>query len=256
MSFKRAIKCLVFGMFLTGFINASLYAKPHNMTVAVGWNKPPYVLSKDDSGFELELVRAVFGLMGYQIKPIYVPYGRTKKLLQRGQVDAAMTLSANSGIRQELLSKSYISYQNVAISLKTKGIKIEKIDDLANHTVVAFQNSAKSLGSIYAKAVSSAPYYQELPDQSKQVGMLLQGNMAVAVMDINIFIHLSRERTGQSQLDNVDVHNIFADTQYSVGFSSQALREAFDQALKQYQNSQHYLELVNRYEFKVRPLQP
>jgi polar amino acid transport system substrate-binding protein len=249
----RNIKQITLGLIISCFFTATAQANVNQLTVAVGWNKPPYVISKNDSGFELDLVRGVFALMGYQIKPIYVPYGRTQKMLQRGQVDAAMSLSAKSGVNIELLSRRYISYQNTAISLKRDNLDIQQIEDLAKYSVVGFQNAAKNLGDRYAQAVAKAHYYMELPDQNKQVGMLLQGNIAVAVMDINIFVHLSRERTGKNQLAVVDTHNIFPATDYSVGFTNTALKTAFDKALSQYQNSHKYLELVKYYEFNVIP---
>lgn len=249
----RIIRQVIAGLFISFLFTATVQAKANRLTVAVGWNKPPYVISENDSGFELDLVRAVFAKMGYQIKPLYVPYGRTLKMLQGGQVDAAMSLSAKSGANIELLSRSYISYQNTAISLKRNKLDIKQIEDLAKYTVVGFQNAAKNLGNRYAQAMAKAPYYMELPDQNKQVGMLLQGNITVVVMDINIFVHLSRKRTGENQLAQVKTHNIFPATDYSMGFTDMALKTAFDKALGQYQQSHNYLELVDRYHFNVIP---
>jgi polar amino acid transport system substrate-binding protein len=249
----RIIRQVISGLLISCLFSATVQAKVNPLTVAVGWNKPPYVISKNDSGFELDMVRAVFAIMGYQITPLYVPYGRTHKMLQRGQVDAAMSLSAKSGVRIELLSRRYISYQNTAISLKRHNLDIQQIEDLAKYSVAGFQNATKNLGNRYAQAVAKAPYYMELPDQNKQVGMLLQGNVAVAVMDINIFVHLSRQRTGENQLAVVDTHNIFPATDYSVGFTNTALKKAFDKALSQYQHSHNFFELVKYYEFNVIP---
>jgi polar amino acid transport system substrate-binding protein len=247
----RNIGLVTSGLLISCLFSATVQAKVNQLTVAVGWNKPPYVISKNDSGFELDMVRAIFALMGYQINPIYVPYGRTHKMLQRGKVDAAMSLNAKSGVSIELLSRRYISYQNTAISLKRNKLVIQQIEDLAKYSVVGFQNATKNLGDRYAQAVAKTPYYMELPDQNKQVGMLLQGNITVAVMDINIFVHLSRQRTGKNKLAVVDTHNIFPATDYSMGFTNTALKKAFNKALSQYQNSHNFLELVKDYEFNV-----
>ena len=61
-------------------------------------------------------------------------------------------------------------------------------------------------------------FYIELPDQSKQVAMLLLGRTDVVVMDINIFNYLSKEHLGKDHMANVDVHRIFPTNSYHLGF--------------------------------------
>ena len=218
-------------------------------SISVGWTKPPYVIEKDDLGFEVELLKAVFSEMGHELNFVYVPFGRSHNLLVKGVVDIAMTLSPTVDINPAVYSDPYIIYQNVAISLKGRGIKLDKISMLSKYTIVASQNAKVNLGNEYFIAAEMSPFYIELPDQKNQVSMLLLGRTDVVVMDINIFNYLSKERIGASHMENVDVHRIFKVSPYHLGFLSAKLRDQFNQALKKIRRSPRYQALVDKYEF-------
>ncbi len=217
--------------------------------IAVGWSKPPYVIEENNSGFEIELLKDVFALMEHEVQLIYVPLGRSHYMIKQGKIDVAMTLSPRLDIAPAVMSDSYISYQNVAISLKGRGINIKNVAELKNYSVVGFQNASLFLGDEYFKATKSSPFYIELPDQKKQVEMLLLGRADVVVMDVNIFNYLSMEKFGKSHMENVDVHKLFDATHYHLGFFDIALKNKFNQALVEYKNSKKFDILVDKYTF-------
>jgi len=220
-----------------------------SLDIAVGWTKPPYVIEQGDTGFEVELVRAILQEMGYQVRPIYVPYGRSHYLLSKAKVDIAMTLNKNIDIGTGVFSEPYVVYQNAAISLRGRGIKVFEPADVARYSVVGFQNSSLVLGEDYKQAVKSSSFYIELPDQKKQVEMLLKGKTDLVVMDINIFNYFSRELLGMDHMRNVDIHRIFPPSRYRLGFRDKALRDVFNHTLVEFKNSESYAELIERYEF-------
>jgi polar amino acid transport system substrate-binding protein len=161
----------------------------------------------------------------------------------------ALTINQRLIDRPELLSDVYIVYQNVAISLKSKKLTISSIDELSNYSIVAFQNATIVLGEEFSQTVKLSRLYTELPEQKRQTEMLLLGNTDVVVMDINIFIHFSRELTGVSQLDKVNIHPVFPPSPYHVAFNDLALKQQFNVALAEFIQTQAYTDLVNRYEF-------
>ncbi|WP_252733372.1 transporter substrate-binding domain-containing protein [Pseudoalteromonas sp. C2R02] len=219
------------------------------LTVGVGWTKPPYVIESENSGFEIELIKAIFIRMGYQLSFVYVPFGRSHYLLDQNKLDFAMTLSPKLLKNANQLSDPYITYKNVAISLKGRDILVNSISDLSRYSIVAFQNSNIILGQEYSKAVNKSPFYLELPDQKKQVEMLLKGRVDLVVMDINIFNYLSKGLLGKNHLNNVDVHNLFPKNDYRLGFRNRILKMKFNTALKKFKQSEQYKILVNSYEF-------
>lgn len=228
-------------------VNALAEAKTNIIEVAVGWSKPPYVNSADNSGFELDLARHVFTKMGYTFKPIYVPYGRSLSMLKNQNVQAALTVSEKADVSGISLSDVYIEYQNVAVTLQARDIKLKQPKDLQQYVMSAYQTASKNLGEEFTLAAHKAPLYVELPDQQKQVAMLLNGNVSVVIMDVNIFTHLQALLEPSHQLTPVTVHNLFAPNRYRVGFSNQQLRDRFNQALLEVQESEAFEGLVQKY---------
>ncbi|WP_166425970.1 transporter substrate-binding domain-containing protein [Paraglaciecola sp. 20A4] len=250
MSIKpNLLQFALWGIILSVLACSKVQANKDKQTleVAVGWSKPPYVNSTDDSGFELDLVRKIFSHMGYAFKPIYVPYGRSVDMLVRGHVDAALTLTKTLAGDQVQLTDNYIQYQNVAISLQSQNIAIKRPKDLNHFAIAAYQTASKNLGAEYALAAKQAPLYVELPDQKKQVAMLLGGHVSVVVMDVNIFNDLQAILEPAASRKAVTIHNIFAPNSYQVGFLKSELKNQFNQTLKDFLESPEYALLVKKY---------
>ena len=249
MNLLRKWSMLIFLFIWAGAANAQEQS-PVVLDVAVGWSKPPYVISGTHSGFELDLIRTVFSDIGYEIEPIYVPYGRSHAMLRKGRVDVTLTLHERLGIPKEQLSDVYVVYQNVAVSMKKSELDISNIGDLGTHHIVGFQNATLALGAEYREAVNNCPRYIELPDQRRQVEMLLLGNTDVVVMDVNIFSHLSEAILGKSVMDQVAVHRLFDSTPYRAGFRDIELKKQFDSALSAFLSSERYMALKGRYKLQ------
>lgn len=233
-------------------LSTSVLAKDVNsnrLSISVGWNKPPYVIEDKNSGFELDMVSAIFRTMGYPVNYVYVPFGRSNTLIKAGKVDAALTMNEHMDIEGLVISDPYISYQNAAISLKGRSIDINSINDLKKYSIVAFQNASVVLGSEYQMATKVSPLYLELPNQHNQVEMLLKGKVDVVVMDINIFNYLSKEIIGSSHMSSVVIHRLFPKTNYHIAFQNNDLMSKFNNAMHKYKQSEEYLSLVARYEF-------
>jgi len=187
--------------------------------------------------------------MGHQLNVIYAPVGRSSTILKNGLVDIGMTLSSRIDIAPAVFSSSYITYHNVAISLKGRGISIDKISQLSKYSIVAFQNANLYMGEEYSAAIDESTFYVELPDQRKQVAMLLLGRTDIVVMDVNIFNYLSKEHVGKNHMDNVNVHHIFPANAYHLGFFDEKIKEHFNEELITYKKALGYQQLIKEYQF-------
>ena len=225
---------------------------PHNtnrvLDVVVGLAKPPYVIPKDDKGYELELISAVFETMDISPRYIYVPLGRSVSLLDQGMGEALLTINKFIVPNDEIRTVPYITYKNVAISLKNKALKVNTIADLNNKKVAAFQYAHKYLGYEFSKVAAKNPSYIEVPNQFQQVQLLLEGRVDLLVMDINIFNHIYKTLIGQETTSEPNIHPIFPDSPYSVAFKDPNLVEIFNVAFKKYSLTKEYRSLKNRYE--------
>lgn len=234
------------GLVLLVLCNSSAGAK--ELLLIAGLEKPPYVIPNLNAGFEIDLMRTVLSTLDHEISVVYVPYGRTYELMKQINADIGLTLSVKSGVESEMLSHPYVTYQNVAISLKEKALRLSKIADFQKFTLVAFQNASKILGPDFAKAAKASPLYIELPEQHRQVELLLDGKVEVVLMELNIFKYFAKSITGTINMENVAVHSIFPLTHYSAAFAAPELREAFNRAFTQYIKTPEYAELLKKYD--------
>lgn len=223
-------------------------AKSEELILVAGLEKPPYVIPQHDTGFEIDLLRDVLATLGHQVSILYVPYGRTYETVKQVKADIGLTLSSRTGVKPEVLSLPYVTYQNVAVSMLEKSIKLDKLEELQLYTVVAFQNASKVLGVTFAEATKISPLYIELPEQRRQVELLLAGKVEVVVMDINIFKYFAKTIAGNNHMEKVQVHNLFPSTQYSAAIQDPILRKAFNQALSKYAHTPEYKKLLAKYD--------
>ena len=228
------------------FFGQSSHSK--ELLLVAGLEKPPYVIPANNSGFEIELMREVLSILEHEITVVYVPYGRTYEIMRQIKADSGLTLIAKSGAKNEMLTMPYVVYRNVAISQKKSAVNITKISDLNKHSLVAFQSARKVLGNEFANASEASPLYFELPDQKRQVELLLSDKVEVIVMDINIFKYFAKSIGGPTQISKVDIHSIFPSTYYRAAITSPSLRDSFNQAFAKYIQSDQYTQLLEKYD--------
>ncbi|MDB2373327.1 transporter substrate-binding domain-containing protein [Psychrosphaera haliotis] len=216
--------------------------------VIVGLAKPPYVISESDTGFELEVITTVLNKMDTSPRFIYAPLGRSLKLLDQGMGEALLTINEYIVPNSKIRSNPYITYQNVAISLRSSGINIDKIEDLEKNSVASFQFAHKYLGPIFATATKNNANYIEIPNQFQQVEMLLEKRIEVIVMDINIFNYIFTQLTmGNKAQPELSVHKVFPENPYSMAFKDETKVQTFNTKLKEFLQSPEYQSLKQKY---------
>lgn len=215
------------------------------LTILVGLDKPPYIDLNDSSGYELDLLRLLTKKMGYEAVFLHVPNARIKDLMLDGRADIATLQRPESTLQQFYFSQPYIRYQNVAASLSSKSLQLQRLDQLKPYSVVAFHNARTLLGAEYQKMVRLALNYQEVANQSQQLQMLLLERCDVVVMDRNIFYYYAK-LAGQS-MQPFDLAPVFSPSLYSAAFKNERLRAKFDKALAEIQQEPIFTQLQLKY---------
>ena len=214
------------------------------LNIIVGFERPPYVLQETNSGYELELLSQVVKLMGYDVNYIYVPYGRTQKMLSEPDIDAITTMTAGTESQTERLTDTYVTYHNSVISLAEAELDISKLSDLQGIGVISFHNATSLLGKEYRDAVANNPDYMEIAKQKSQVTLFLNERVHCIVIDKNIFNYLIK----QLNIDRpVVFHNLFPPTEYKMVFKDPKLVASFNKNLAIFKTSPHYQQLQQKY---------
>lgn len=238
-----------FGLIIT-FSLFSFSASADKFYVVVGLAKPPYVIQETNSGFEIELVTTVLKLMKKDPDFVYVPFGRSQRMLNSERIDAIITVNESLIDDKNLLSDPYIIYQNIVITKREDEFVLKKVEDLSELSVAAFQTANKILGERFAKAIEGSPHYIEVANQRQQTQLLFDDKIEALVMDINIFKTLSPIAGGQRDLSDVTLHKIFPKNPYRVAFKDLENVKLFNQAFADFIKTQDYVALIEKYELQ------
>ena len=224
-------------------------AQAREVSVVIGFSLSPYVIPDEQRGMEFDIVKEALALEGHSMLAQYVPLGRVHKVMEMGRADAAFTQRVDTAA-SAYLSDVYIIYRNYAITLASRDIKIDKLEDLAGKSILAFQNASNYLGPAYKAVAQANPTYREEAKQISQPILLFLGRVDVVVADRNIFNWFSHDPEVTAKVDSsqaVRYHPLFPPTEYRVAFRDQELRDSFNRGLAKLRSSGEYGRIVARY---------
>ncbi len=218
------------------------------VVVGFGTHKPPYVFELEERGLEYELVEAALEHAGLEMQPYYAPLERLHRMLQYRELGAMASTNQTSGVEAHY-SGVYMEYQNVAVTLQQRKIRLDSIDDLEGYSISAFQRASFVLGPVFRAMTEGNPQYREEARQITRNLLLYSGRVDVMIGDRRIIRAFNREI-----VDRVDVsqpvteHFLFPPTGYRVGFVDAAIRDRFNEGLIAIQGNGQYQAITQRYE--------
>jgi polar amino acid transport system substrate-binding protein len=234
-------------LWLAAGLPAGAWAQSTAVRVGMGLPRPPYLLESGVEGLEYDIAAAALAAGGYSMVAVIVPPARGLSMQRAGQLD--VLLSVDEGIGGNgFFSESYLTFQNVAITLARRGLQIKRIEDLANYSVAGFQNANVILGERFKAVAEQNPNYTEYSRQITQANLLFTGHVDVVVGDRRIFRYFS------SQIDpkvyagqEVTIHPVFPLNPRKAVFKDAAVRDGFNAGLKQIQSNGVYEAIVKKY---------
>lgn len=224
-------------------------AAAREVVVAIGLSIPPYVIAAEKRGMEYDVVKEALALEGHTMKPDFQPLARVVKAMQGGTVDAAMTQIPGMTVGT-VLSEVYITYRNFAITLASHDLKVETVDDLADKSILAFQNAHRYLGETFRRMAEANPRYREEANQQVQPMLLFHDRVDVVVADHNIFRWFASRPEVTAKADTnrpIRMHALFPPTEYRMAFRDVALRDDFNRGLAKLRANGEYDRIVARY---------
>lgn len=245
--FQWLCKSVVLVVFISlNLVNATPIASTH-IEMLAGLPKPPFIIQENGSGLQLDLLREAFLTVDKQVSFIHTPMGRNLSGFERLQSDGIATIPANTSLPNMFVSKPYVTYQNVAVSLTAANLNITSAETLRDKNVIAFQNAKKFLDKEYQSTVCSSSKYREFADQKKQIAMLFSQRTDVIILDINIFKHFLANNKSAPFNQPYDIHYIFQEKAYSAGFRDPQLRNVFDLGIERIKAQGTYQRVLDKY---------
>jgi len=219
----------------------------HKIELMAGLSKPPFIIEANGTGIELDIFHASFASANIDVSFIHVPFGRTVTGFQRLNADGIITVLSDYKHPNLFVSRPYITYQNVAVSLLDNQLFIDDIKSLAGKNMIAFQNAKKFLGDDFSKIIRYSTEYREMADQMKQIDMLFLRRTEVIILDINIFKYFMSNHTSGRHAQPFNVHYIFNERSYAAAFKTEKNRDLFDKGIKTIKEQGTYQLILDKY---------
>lgn len=201
-----------------------------NVRIAFGTTLAPYSIEKTADGIEVDIVREALRRQGCTLAPVFLPFVRAEYALAENKIDGVATTNRDSGIQAQY-SLPYVEYHNVAVTLKSRRLRIEHIADLKGHRIASFPTATRYLGEQFRRFANSTPLYREEPKQINQNRLLYLGGADVVIAELNVFNHLDRSLDGSKfpeRAQAVVVHRLFPPNPYQIAFRNASLRDKFN----------------------------
>jgi polar amino acid transport system substrate-binding protein len=212
---------------------------------------PPYIFEKQNKGIEIDIISSALANKGHTLKPLYFPLGRIPYAFTNNLVDAAM---GDMGVDLQPLGGFYanpaIIYDNVFITLKSKGISIKTPSDLNLLKVVSFQGAEKRYPK-WLKKVKDENRFYGVSDQLTQVKLLNFGRYDVVLSDKYIFHYFANKLQSNNTLEKQEIveHKVTTENRedYRPVFRNKKIRDDFNAGLRLLKESGEFQRIYNKY---------
>lgn len=218
------------------------------LQIGVGLVKPPYFFAPGAGGMEYEIAEKALEAGGYRMVAQHLPPSRALALLRAGHLDGMLSVTEGIGGRHSF-SEPYLHYQNVAVALSSRNLRIRGVSDLRELSIAAFQNASMLLGEEFRAVAGTHPDYREYPQQLTQNKLLYTGRVDVVVGDRLVFRHLTRHlETPIDVRQPVTFYPLFPPSPRMAVFRDAAVRDAFNAGLQAIRRNGVYGTILKKYQ--------
>ncbi|NRD72139.1 ABC transporter substrate-binding protein [Shewanella sp. VB17] len=229
----------------------------NELNITIGSSLPPYVISSDDNGIEIDIVRSAFEAVDHTVNFQYVPTARLFHFIKNNTSDGIVE-NGSYDISKEIgktmyTSKDIISMKNVVIAFKNKKLAIVALENLSTLKIIAFQNAHKYLGKDFFSAIRNNPEYREHAHQHLQVRQLYAGRVDAVISDQRIFMYWRQLAYKQGKLSEEDMKSplifypLFTPSIRNLKTINRKIRDKFNLGLNEIIENGTYQEILNKY---------
>jgi polar amino acid transport system substrate-binding protein len=242
------LACLLAGLLLCAATHAQ------ELKVVFNLDKPPFAFRGPDgaaTGIEVDVMGQALARAGYTMKAEGISKVRLLSAVRKREADASAGVKGSDD-GSLFFSDDISEYSNVAISFKSRQLRIDKLDDLDRHNFVIWQMGWSDLGPSMqakyhpdAKGAFPANFHQS-STQDAQVRVFLNRRVDVIVIDRSIFAWLLRQMPQPD--DELVYHDIFPGTnRHNAAFANKAVRDKFNAALRAIREDGSYEQIIRKY---------
>ncbi len=229
---------------------SALYSQVgHSQEILVGvHHSPPWSFKNGQGeivGIEKDIIEKSLTSQGHTVRFKIFGYSRLLNQFSSQQLDFASPFTGPTGAAS--LTVNYLPFQDVSVSLKSRGLAINAIEDLAEKTVVAYQQAHRVLGKKYGELVASQTNYKEFASRENQINLLFFKRADAVVGERRILAYIAHKNHGP---DKIAIHPIFSETHYPGAAWDKQLVLDFNAGLTRLRESGEYQKILKQYRLK------
>lgn len=231
--------------------SVNLFAQ--EVVIGFGKNKAPFVVGESGEGLEIDIFKEALAFSGHTLKTVHIDNKGLLPILVSGRVDGIAT--ARDPENRFCHVDKFIAFDNVAISLKSRDLKINQVSDLASSTLVAWENAYQDLGPEFNALFKPDKNnllpvgYFENRNQQAQNAMFWAGRVDLIIVDKTIFAWYRKQLAESFDTDQeVQYHAIFGEkTYFPALFKDKSMCEDFKKGLGSLKERKQYQKLFEKY---------
>ncbi|WP_226645062.1 substrate-binding periplasmic protein [Microbulbifer variabilis] len=241
-------KALKFFLLFSILLGTAIFARASELTVAIAYDAPPYVMDHAKRGLEVDIITQ--SLPGYSIKFSQMGWGQIQDAIEKGLANAETNVDEHDDKGRHYYSNIYIGFVNHAISRKSENMKINGVNDLVGHHVIAWEGAHQDLGPeferLFSPGAAGSKNYIEIPNSQEQVSEFWKKKNSIAIIDESIFAYFS-SKEGHS-MEDVDTHKVFLPvSKFRMAFKDEKTRNDFNDGLTRLCSTGKYAALLKKY---------
>lgn len=204
----------------------------------------PWSFYDDDGeldGIEYQLLSRIFRRAGLNVEYELHSYSRLLKQFSDKKLDCASPVAIE--VAGASYSQDFLPFQDVAVSLQARHLKVDTLAQLSDKRIVAYQQAQQVLGPEFSQAISTASYL-ELAERELQLELLFSDRVDLVIGERRVLWYLAQLLAPQHQLST---HYLFAEKAYPAACWQPTLRDVIDQGLLQLKQSGEYQHIIQQY---------
>jgi len=227
------------------FLLFSVNGYCEKVIMVFGQSLAPYIIEKDNSGVELLIIKEALAHEGHELVPVYTQLEKVAFIFNQGKVDAAHRyITKDKSSNKFFYGDVTVEYHDVFFSLDDRNIKLEKPSDLAEYSLLSFQDAKDH----YPKWLPESYEYSQTSAQINQVKLLQLGLVDIVLSDKNIFNYNSvryRESVDK-KFKNMRMHIFTSPYKYNPVFQSKKMAVEFNRGLSKLKKTGRYAEIISK----------
>lgn len=210
---------------------------------------PPYVLP-EGGGVEVDIAREALAYRGHELIPSYFPIDKLSLAFRFNRVDAVM-VNDGAGLSQRggYVADASVAYNDVMVHLESKGIELNRPDDLTGLLVVGF-SGAQAYYPEWVKVPQADGLYFEWASQEQQALGIYRGNFDVMISDRFIFCYYTNNlvRFGKIEPQLITMDRLSDEPVFHRGvFKDESIRDDFNAGISYLKASGRYQQIYDAY---------